>query len=166
MLEREVKNLKNQQLDFDAVCTWIFQAENIKTIPLVKDSRGMLKYNKYEVEFKNNPRLEFEKVHEDKSRHFCISWNQIIDGDTIHDFVKKTFSFKYKMSLKYLKLKFRIYNFFMHSQKKEFASYQKSITYSLQLLIRQVNLYLLTKFYMLFILSSKIIMVFDGDPRI
>jgi hypothetical protein len=135
----------------------------------VKDSRSILKYHKCEVETKNNLKFEFENSHEDEIGYLCVLWKEIIDDDNKDDIVKKTVSFKYvvfKINPQCSKLKSRIYKILIHTQKRKVPSYQKSIIYVLQLLIRQVNLYFITKFYMLIILSSKIIMVFDGDPRI
>jgi hypothetical protein len=77
----------------------------------VKDSRSMLKYHKYEVETKNNPRFEFENSHEDEIGYLSILWKEIIDDDNKNYIVKKTISFKYvafKINSQCSKLKSRI----------------------------------------------------------
>ncbi len=157
--------LKNQLIVNDTTHT----SKVSNSLIQVKDSRSILKYHICEVQTKDNLIFEFEKSHEDEIGYLCILWNQIINDDNKDDFVKKAFSFKYvvfKMNPKCLKLKSKIHKKLMHTQEREVPSSQNSIIYVLQLLIRQVNLYFLTQLYMLIILSSKLIMVFDGDPRI
>jgi len=70
LLEKDLKELKNQQLDFDALFTYIVQKKGIKTIKLVQDSINMLRHCKSEVEIKENLKFQFEHSQKDKNGHF------------------------------------------------------------------------------------------------